>query len=197
MNVRQAKDFLVNQTAQQAAIDGVPLSELEKRMMYFSESDPTCEDPIALNDEFEAQYSSEEYEPKISGLLKRAHRRIRNESPETRRKWDNAVRTLRKGDHYIVVMLGSARVPGTGSQWVFYVAAILGVALFYSLMLFVFGSRKRSQPAPIDKYLPALSPTAEHVMQALFVLILVFAFLPNTVSKPAGFFFGSTRAKKQ
>ena len=38
MQVREAKDFLVQQTAEQAQLEGVPLSELEKRMMYFTES---------------------------------------------------------------------------------------------------------------------------------------------------------------
>ncbi len=38
MRVREAKDFLVQQTAEQARLEGVPLSELEKRMMYFTES---------------------------------------------------------------------------------------------------------------------------------------------------------------
>jgi hypothetical protein len=52
MTVRDAKDFLVDQAAQQAAIDGVPLADLEKRMMYFSEWDDSG-DPIALNEEFE------------------------------------------------------------------------------------------------------------------------------------------------
>jgi hypothetical protein len=37
MNVREAKNFLADQAAQQAAIDGVPLSDLEKRTMYFTE----------------------------------------------------------------------------------------------------------------------------------------------------------------
>ena len=36
MQVREAKDFLVQQTAQQAQMEGVALSELEKRMMYFT-----------------------------------------------------------------------------------------------------------------------------------------------------------------
>jgi hypothetical protein len=39
MSVREAKDFLVDQAAQQAAIDGVPLSDLEERTMYFTEWD--------------------------------------------------------------------------------------------------------------------------------------------------------------
>ena len=60
MNVREAKDFMVNQAAKQAVIEAAPLSELEKRMMYFTESDDSCENPVALNEEFEAQYSSEE-----------------------------------------------------------------------------------------------------------------------------------------
>jgi len=37
MNVREAKDFLVHQTAEQAALDSIPLSDLERRMMYFTE----------------------------------------------------------------------------------------------------------------------------------------------------------------
>jgi hypothetical protein len=104
VNTLEAKDFLVNQTAQQAAIDGVPLSDLEKRMMYFSESDDSCEDPIALNTEFEAQYNSEEYEPKIARLLKNAYSQIRKENQDQKRNWDEAIRVLQKGDHYILVL---------------------------------------------------------------------------------------------
>src|ERR1700684_385777 len=74
MNPRQAKDFLVQQAVEEAASEGLPLSVVEKRMMYFTESDPSsCENPLALNDEFEAQYDTAEYEAKISGLLDRAH----------------------------------------------------------------------------------------------------------------------------
>ena len=55
MRVREAKDFLVQQTAEQAALENVPLSGLEKRMMYFTETDECPEDPIALNDAFETE----------------------------------------------------------------------------------------------------------------------------------------------
>jgi hypothetical protein len=86
MNVREAKDFLVNQTAEQAALDSVPLSDLEKRMMYFTESNDSCEDLIAFNGESETEVKSEEYEPKIARLLKHAHKGIKNESPEKRQQ---------------------------------------------------------------------------------------------------------------
>jgi hypothetical protein len=39
MKVGDAKDFLVRQTAIQVAIDEVTLSDLEKRMMFFTESE--------------------------------------------------------------------------------------------------------------------------------------------------------------
>jgi len=103
MNARQAKDFLVNQTAEQASLDGVPLPDLEKRMMYFSESDDSCEAPIALNEEFEAQYSSEEYELKIARLLKHVYSRVKKENPDQKGIWDIAIRELKKRDHCILV----------------------------------------------------------------------------------------------
>jgi hypothetical protein len=47
--VSKAKDFLVEQAAVQAALDGVTLTDLEKRMMYFSEGPDATEDPTELN----------------------------------------------------------------------------------------------------------------------------------------------------
>jgi len=102
MRVREAKGFLVAQTAEQAALEGVPLSELEKRMMYFTESPDAVEDPVKLNEEFEAQYDSEEYESKVAKLLHNAHARIKK-NPEKARLWSDAIQTLCRGDHYLLV----------------------------------------------------------------------------------------------
>jgi hypothetical protein len=104
MRVTEAKDFLVQQTADQAQREGVPLSDLEKRMMYFTEGLDASEDPATLNEEFEGQYDTAEYEPKIARLMAHAYRRLKKENPETARSWDAAIRELRKGDHYILVM---------------------------------------------------------------------------------------------
>jgi hypothetical protein len=105
MKTRQAKDFLVQQTTEQATREDIPLSDIEKKMMYFTESDTgSCDDPVKLNDEFEAQYETAEYEAKISRLLHHAYNRLKAEDPERRRNWDQAIRTLRKGDHYFLVL---------------------------------------------------------------------------------------------
>jgi hypothetical protein len=104
VRVHEAKDFLVQQTAEQALLEGVPLSDLQKRMMYFTEGKEATEDPIELNDEFEAQHNTAEYEAKISRLLHHAYSRVKKENPETARVWDESIRLLRKGDHYILVL---------------------------------------------------------------------------------------------
>jgi len=95
----------VQLAAEQAALDGIPLSALEKRMMYFVENDATsCPDPLELNEEFEAQYDTAEYETKIASLLHHAYDRLKSEAPEKVRDWNQAIRTLSSGDHYLPVL---------------------------------------------------------------------------------------------
>jgi len=107
VNTKQAKDFLADQAEQQAALDRSPLSDLEKRMTYFTESDPaSCDDPVSLNDEFEEKYNSTEYETKMSRLLRRAYGRLKAENPTGKLQWDDAIATLEKGDHYVLLLWG-------------------------------------------------------------------------------------------
>lgn len=105
MKTKQAKDFLVQQADEQAAQEGVPLSDIEK--MYFTESNTTSCNLRELNDEFEAQYDTPEYEAKISWLLLHAYERLKGEDPERVREWNLAIRTLRRGDNYILVLWDS------------------------------------------------------------------------------------------
>jgi hypothetical protein len=158
MNVREATDFLVNQAAEQAAIDGVSLSDIEKRMMYFTEWDDSGGNPIALNEEVEAQYNTEQYEPKIAELLRSAHARLKNGNPSSARTWDEAVAVPSKGDHYLLVLLdhGSSKwqllrslsSPAIfcGSFW-----KVLGIGLlvlFLGIVVFVYLLHRRdSMPA--------------------------------------------------
>jgi hypothetical protein len=100
----EAKDFLAQQTAEQAVLENVPLSDLEKRMMYFTESGYVPEDPIKLYDEFQAECDSDQYEDKISKLLQHAYTRIKKENPEAAHQWGEAIRELGKGDHYLLVL---------------------------------------------------------------------------------------------
>jgi hypothetical protein len=137
LNTRQAKDFLVEQTVEQAALDGVPLVDVEKRMMYFTESDPaSCDNPIELNDEFEAAHETKEYETKISGLLHHAYRRLKEENPERVRTWDEAIGTLRKGDHYLLVMVGQSKL--SGITWWMPILWGIGISILIAILIFFF-----------------------------------------------------------
>lgn len=114
MNTKEAKDFLADQAAQQAAIDRTPLSDLERRMMYFTESDPdSCHDPISLNEEFEEKYDTVEYEAKMSRLLRHAYARLKAENAGGKLQWDEAISTLEKGDHYVLLLWGRHTPIGT------------------------------------------------------------------------------------
>jgi len=99
----------VQQTVEQARIDGVPFSELEQRMMYFTETPGECfEDPIALNEEFEAQYDTDEYERKASQLMGCAYKHLKKSGNSALAEWKESIDTLKKGDHYILVLWESS-----------------------------------------------------------------------------------------
>src|SRR6266851_621551 len=138
MRVHEAKDFLVAQTAEQAALEGVPLSDLEKRMMYFTESGSVPEDPFKLNEEFEAEYDSDEYEAKISRLLHHAYQRLRKENEAARKNWDLAIKCLRRGDHYLLVMCDLAPSGGRPlGDSMKLLASSLGIIAFAFLVFFI------------------------------------------------------------
>jgi len=139
MDVKQAKDFLVEQAAVQAALEGVPLSNLERRMMYFTESPDAVEDPVKLNEEFEAQYDSEKYENKVSLLLAHAYKRLKGGNSQEVAQWDAAVEKLYEGDHYLLVLWGAtptARVPfGTYLRLLIRLVALVSITLALCLGL--------------------------------------------------------------
>lgn len=173
MRDREAKDFLVQQTVEQARLEGVPLSELEKRMMYFTESGYVPEDPIALNEEFEAEYDTDEYEAKITQLLGHAYKRARKENDETRRGFDAAIKCLRRGDHYLLVMWDMrpasdlVRAPRRDLVIGWGLGTLI-IAGFYAIRWFT------------GRFTP---PNARIIQGILLILILGGVFFPRAVEK--------------
>jgi hypothetical protein len=114
LSARTAKDFLVSLIVQEARHQNVPLSEVERKMLYFTETYESLPDIMDVADKFDAEYDQDEYEAKIARLIKSAYRRLRKESPGDLETWKDAVKYLRKEDHYILVMidLSQARAGG-------------------------------------------------------------------------------------
>jgi hypothetical protein len=168
MQSRDAKDFLVQQTVQQAEIEGVSLSDLEKRMMCFTEGADAAEDPTQLNQEFEANFDNDEYERKISTLLHHAYKRIKNQNPEAVREWEEAVRTLRKGDHYILV-LWDLEVPTDRSSHDSLYVLVSALAIIAALFAFA------SYEDQISRHLPDL-PIPHWIALRLVILLAFVAY---------------------
>jgi hypothetical protein len=100
---RDAKEFLVSQVAGEAERQGHPLSDLERKMLYFSESGWTIPDALDVSDAFDREYDSDEYQKKIAGLVRAARKRA---TGGTGARWTSAIDKLAEGDHYISIMLG-------------------------------------------------------------------------------------------
>ncbi len=109
-SARDAKEFLVGQIVLQAQRDRVSLTEVERKMLYFSETDWTLSDIIEVNEQFDREYDQDEYEKKIASIIRNAIKQARNEGKETGDTWSDAIRFLRKEDHYLLVMMDEAGV---------------------------------------------------------------------------------------
>jgi hypothetical protein len=112
--VKDAKDFLANRIVAQARSENVPLSDVERKMLYWSETDWTLPDMKTVGAEFDRDYDQNEYEQKIARLIANitADRHHHNEDEEE--KWNAAVHKLSDGDHYLSVLIENALAPGSG-----------------------------------------------------------------------------------
>jgi hypothetical protein len=105
---RDAKEFLIARIVREAQMERMPLSEVERKMLYFSETHWTLPDIWDVNDAFGRQYNSDEYESKIAQLIQNARARARKEDPRDFKAWSDAILMLDKEDHYLLVMIDQA-----------------------------------------------------------------------------------------
>jgi hypothetical protein len=104
MNAISAKEFLISKVTKEAETEQMDLSNVEKKMLYFTEAHPSLPDIYEVNAAFERNYDSDEYESKIVRLLRSACDRDRRSSPSQEQVWDDALDAMKLEDHYILVM---------------------------------------------------------------------------------------------
>ena len=140
-SIRGAKEFLVGRIAAEAAREGAPLSEVERKMLYFSETGWTLPDMMQVNEEFDRNYDQNEYEQKIAGLIRNFERRTRIENKQEWDEWISAVRTLSEEDHYLLVLINlpantaGGRPPGDLLKLIL-TALVIVAALLTVMLLF-------------------------------------------------------------
>lgn len=107
-NQEQAKSFFIERIGLQAQKDKAPLSEAENYMLHWTETENGFVVNQTLDNKFNEETTDEAFEKKICILLERAYASDVSNDPRMIEIYRNAYRTLRKGDHYILVMISKA-----------------------------------------------------------------------------------------
>lgn len=101
-------DFLVAQVAQQASIEGIPFSDTEKRLLSFAEeTSPSEEAELQDSDQGDIPDPSA-FQSKVCALLKHGYARAKKENAEIFRLWREAIKELRRADHYFLLLWRNA-----------------------------------------------------------------------------------------
>ena len=147
--ISEAKDYLAGRIAAQAEREGVALTEIERKMLYFSSTRCISAELAAVSDVFDREYDQNEYEEKIATLVRQIESEDARQSSIEQDAWDQAVIKLNRGDHYLSVLVNSAFSSGGksvrscgGDRWRFFLAAfacIAGWMSIYALMNWLFG----------------------------------------------------------
>ncbi|MGD0890288.1 MAG: hypothetical protein ABR923_02055 [Terracidiphilus sp.] len=101
----RAKEYLVGRIAEKAKLEGAPLTEVERKMLYFSETGWTIPDIVEVNAGFERDYNDVEYEEKIGGIVRRIQEKQNLEDEEQRGAWCAAVETVGEEDCYLLTLI--------------------------------------------------------------------------------------------
>jgi hypothetical protein len=142
---REAKEFLITKIVAEAQEENIALSEIERKMLYFTESGWTLPDIMKVSEDFDGEYDQDKYEQKIAKLVTKADRRIRKGSREEYDTWWAAIRFLQREDHYILVMIRRAGLRPRGDQLRLFGAG-LGIAT--CMLIWGFLSIKYNIPVP-------------------------------------------------
>jgi hypothetical protein len=170
-NGREAKEFLISQIVEEAQRENIPLSEVERKMLYFTESGWTLPDIMKVNEDFDREYDQEEYEHKIAKLIAKTDRRIRKGSRQGYDRWWAAIRFLQREDHYISVMIRLAGLRPRGDQLRLLAA---GLGIVTCILLWTFLSIKYSIPMPSRGNLGIF---VWAVLACLFVAYMLLRFI--------------------
>ncbi|PYX47360.1 MAG: hypothetical protein DMG79_14115 [Acidobacteria bacterium] len=81
-----------------------------------------------MSEQFDREYDQEHYEKKIARIIAEAYTHILQDSRVEYEKWWDAVRFLRREDHYISVLIGLASLRPRGDQWKLLVTGLVTVA---------------------------------------------------------------------
>jgi hypothetical protein len=110
----RAREFLVTRVVEQAAQEHIPLSDIERRMLSFSET-MDAEPDFAASEAFDQQCDQDEYEKKVTALVKNAYSLDKSRGQAD--AWEQALSALMDQDFYLLVMVEKAGVTARVPSW--------------------------------------------------------------------------------
>lgn len=169
-SAREAKAFLASQVAEQAQRDHVHLSEVEQKMLSFSETDWTLPDMSEVSQEFDRDCDQDQYEEKVTTLIRHAYKRALKGSRDDYENWWSAIRLLSSEDHYVLVMIRLAGLRPRLDQLNLLGAGIFVATLWVCLVFLSIYLRTR-HGVFFDKYMPS-SDNLEFLLWAIPACLL-------------------------
>lgn len=138
--MKSSKQFVIDRILDQAKFEGAPLTDIEMRMLKFTEATSGAKD-LEAAEIFQRDYDDEKYEEKISNLIRHAYERDKQSGIQE--AWDEALVRLAGRDLYLNVMIDGAGIDkdpyGLLRDWRFFLYAVspwaisLGAAVLVGL----------------------------------------------------------------
>lgn len=133
--IREAKIFLASRIAEEAEIQGFPLSDIERKMLYYSDSGWTLDDISEVNDAVARQIDRKLYEKRMASLIRTLRARLQASGGEEYEAWNRAIHILkqtreeRKETHYVLALIAGAPPKGEIGRLVLTALVVIGVLL--------------------------------------------------------------------
>jgi len=104
----EARRFFIDKVTERAHVERLALSDDERQMLSWSETEPDSIADPALAERLASQISDADYEAKIAALLRRSFDADVAADTEAKDAWRQAWSVLKQGDHYILIMIQQA-----------------------------------------------------------------------------------------
>lgn len=114
--IREAKQYLAGVIADEAERDGTPLTEVERKMLFFAETGWTLPDMKEVSAEFDRNCDQDQYEQKIAAIITNVRTRFADKNPQEQMTWALALQKLSRGDHYLSVLANESKPSRRGTK---------------------------------------------------------------------------------
>ena len=108
MNDSEAKEFFIQKVLDQARKENINLSDVEKQMLSWRDTDPNFYENHELYERFEKEIPKGEYEKKIARLVRSGYDDELAANNVARETYKRAYKAIKSKDYYILIMVDKA-----------------------------------------------------------------------------------------